>query len=69
VFTKEQLFALYRAERAGGAERERVLREQRLLDANGQEVPARIKAYEAALQQYADRDPEGWAAFVESIPE
>lgn len=68
VFNREQLFEIYRAEQAGGAERERVLRAHRLLDQGGQEVPARVKAYEAALQQYASRDPEGWAAFVETLP-
>ena len=68
VFSKEQLFELYRAEQKGGAERERVLREHRLLDQGGQEIPARVKAYEAALQQYARNDPEGWSDFVETLP-
>lgn len=69
VFSREQLFELYRAEQAGGAERDRVLREHRLIDATGQEVPSRVKAYLAALQQYAKNDPEGWSAFVETLPE
>lgn len=69
VFTREQLFELYRAERMGDPERARVLRLNGLLDASGQEVPARVRAYEAALQQYATNDPQGWSEFVETLPE
>lgn len=69
VFSKEQLFQIYRAEQAGGAERDRVFADLRLMDAAGQEIPTRVKAYQAALQQYAKNDPEGWSAFVESLPE
>lgn len=67
LFTKEQLFELYRAEQAGGAERTKVLHKHRLLDAEGNESPKRVAAYEDALERYASGDPEGWADFVQSL--
>ncbi|RMG16616.1 MAG: hypothetical protein D6731_05775 [Planctomycetota bacterium] len=68
MFTREQLFAIYAAEARGGAEAERVLREQRLVDANGNPIPARQAAYERALRRYAEADPAGWSAFLETLP-
>ncbi len=68
VFSRAEVEALFRAERAGGAERDRALRAARLVDAQGREVAARVAAYERALETLAREDPEGWAAFVETLP-
>ena len=68
VFSKDELFEIYAAELAGGEAREAALREHRLIDAQGREVPARARAYERALQQYAQGDPAGWSAFLEGLP-
>ena len=67
LFTKDQLFEVYRAEQAGGAERTKVLRKHRLLDAEGSENRRRVEAYEDAIRRYASGDPEGWADFVQSL--
>jgi hypothetical protein len=67
-FTREQLFAIYRAEQAGGREQDRVWREERLIEGQGQRNEARIEAYERALQAYSGGDPAGWSEFVESLP-
>ncbi|MEZ6185169.1 MAG: hypothetical protein R3F62_09195 [Planctomycetota bacterium] len=67
LFSKEQLFEIYRAEHQGGAERTRVLRAHKLLDAEGSENRRRIEAYEDAIGRYAQGDPEGWADFVQSL--
>lgn len=69
LFTKEQLFEIYGAEQRGGAERTKVLRKHRLLDAEGEENRKRVAAYEDALKRYASGDPEGWADFVQSLTE
>ena len=69
LFTKEQLFEIYGAEQRGGAERTKVLRKHRLLDAEGAENRKRVAAYEDALKRYASGDPEGWADFVQSLTE
>jgi len=68
VFGVEEVQAIYAAEQAGEPRRGEVLRRHRLVDAAGAEVPARVEAYERALQRYAQEDPAGWSAFVESLP-
>jgi len=68
IFTREELFAIYAAYMDDDeAARERVLREHRLIDATGAEDPARVQAYDRALKRYAERDPDGWAEFVDSL--
>ena len=69
IFTKEQLFAIYRGELTGGEARKAALAKNRLIDKAGNDVPLRVKAYERALKQYAERDPEGWSAFLETLPQ
>lgn len=69
IFTKEQLFDIYRGEQQGGAERKAALAKNRLIDASGNEVPSRVKAYERALRQYAEKDPDGWSSFLETLPQ
>lgn len=65
VFSQEELFEIYAAYQAEDGRE--VLRKHRLVDAEGKEQPTRVKAFDAALETYAKRDPEGWAAFVESL--
>ncbi len=67
VFSVADVHAIYAAEQAGEPRRSEVLREHRLLDAQGREVPARVEAYERALQRLASEDPAGWSAFVERL--
>lgn len=68
VFGVAEVQELYAAEQAGEPARTDVLTRHRLLDASGAEVPARVEAYERALQRYAQEDPEGWSSFVDSLP-
>lgn len=75
VFTREEVFELFRAEHVAGAdptpaneaERKRLLAKHRLVDDEGREVIARMRAYDRAVQALAE-DTEAWAAFVESLP-
>lgn len=67
VFSVADVQAIYAAEQAGEPRRSAALREHRLLDAQGREVPARVEAYERALQRLASEDPAGWSAFVERL--
>lgn len=76
VFTREQVYEIYRAESPCGlpgatdadrAERDRVLRKHELIDSDGDEVPARVRAYERALETLA-KDEEAWAEFVKTLP-
>jgi len=69
VFSKDDLFEIYAAEAAGGEKKTAAYKRHRLLDASGQPVTAREEAYERALKTYATQDREGWAKFVESLPE
>ena len=69
IFTKEQLFEIYQGEQQGGAARKAVLAKNRLIDAAGSDVPLRVKAYERALKQYAEKDPDGWSSFLETLPQ
>ncbi len=68
IFSKEDLFAIYSAEQAGGEDRDAALKKHKLIDASGNDVPLRVKAYERALGDYATKDPEGWSAFLETLP-
>lgn len=75
VFTREEVHELFRAEHlaaadptpANEAERKRLLVKHRLVDDEGREVIARMRAYDRAVQALAE-DTEAWAAFVESLP-
>ncbi len=76
VFTKDEVLAIYRAEHAAGlpgateaakAERGRLLRQHKLIDADGDDIPARVGAYERALEALA-KDEASWAEFVETLP-
>lgn len=76
IFTKEQVLAIFRAEYAAGlpdakpeakAERDQVLLQHGLIEADGDEVPARVGAYERAVEALA-KDSERWAEFVETLP-
>jgi hypothetical protein len=68
VFSKEELFEIYAAYQEDDAtKRNEVLRKHRLVDANGKEQAVRVKAFDQALQTYAERDPEGWAVYVDSL--
>lgn len=68
VFSKDELLEIYAAEASGdAARRDAALRKHRLIDAAGQEVPARVQAYERALQRLAAADPEGWSKTLESL--
>ncbi|HBP21514.1 MAG TPA: hypothetical protein DEA08_27475 [Planctomycetes bacterium] len=70
VFSKDELFAIYRAYQTPDAEASRaLLRKHRLIDPDGKEVAARVAAYDRALERYADLDREGWSAFIESLNE
>lgn len=70
VFSKEELFAIYRAYLTPDAQASRaLLRKHRLVDQDGKEVAARVAAYDRALERYADLDRAGWSAFVESLNE
>lgn len=70
VFSKDELFAIYRAYQTPEAEASRaLLRKHRLIDQDGKEVAARVAAYDRALERYADLDRAGWSAFVESLSE
>ena len=69
IFSKEDLFEIYAAEAAGGEKKAAAYKKHRLVDASGQPVTAREEAYERALKQFASKDREGWAKFVESLPE
>lgn len=79
VFTKEEVLEIYRAEHAAGlpgspdvvkaaqAERDKVLRAHKLIDADGDPIAARSGAYERALEALA-KDEASWAEFVETLP-
>lgn len=75
IFSRDEVLELFRAEHAAGAdpspeteaERRRVLMKHRLLDDEGREVIARMRAYDRAVQALAE-DAEAWAAFVETLP-
>jgi hypothetical protein len=69
IFTREQVFEIYRGEQQGGAARKAVLARHRLIDAAGNDVPLRVKAYERALKQFAEKDPDGWSSFLETLPQ
>jgi hypothetical protein len=69
LFSRDEVLAIYTAEVHGGAEKDAALLEHRLVDAHGAEVPTRARAYERAIQTLAEKDPDGWAAFVESLQE
>lgn len=78
VFTREEVLDLFRLEHAVGAApsaaaaevaeaaRLRAFKQHRLVDDEGREVPARVRAYERAVQALA-QDAEGWSAFVDSL--
>jgi TolA-binding protein len=67
LFTNADLFELYAAEQQGGDVRAAALKKHKLVDGAGKPVPARQAAYERALKAYASGDPEGWAAFLETL--
>lgn len=75
IFSREEVLELFRAEHAAGAdptpaneaERRRLFTKHRLIDEEGREVIARVRAYDRAVQALAE-DAEAWAAFVESLP-
>jgi hypothetical protein len=75
VFTREEVLEIFRAEHVAGAdptpaneaERKRLLVKHRLVDEEGREVIARMRAYDRAVQALAE-DTEAWATFVESLP-
>jgi hypothetical protein len=75
IFSREEVLELFRAEHAAGAEptpaheaeRRRLFTKHRLIDEEGREVVARVRAYDRAVQALAE-DAEAWAAFVESLP-
>lgn len=64
IFTRTDVEELFAAERAGGDARQGALRKHGLIDARGQEVPGRVRAYERALQTLAEKDPAGWSDFL-----
>lgn len=74
IFTREEVLELFRAEHRAGAHpskeseaaRLRVFKKHRLIDDEGREVPARVRAYERAVQALAE-DAEAWSEFVESL--
>lgn len=75
IFSRDEVLELFRAEHAAGAdptpeneaERRRLFTKHRLIDEEGREVIARVRAYDRAVQALAE-DAEAWAAFVESLP-
>jgi hypothetical protein len=74
VFTREEVLELFRAEHAAGARpskdaeaaRLRAFKRHRLVDDEGREVPARMRAYERAVQTLAE-DADAWSEFVDSL--
>jgi hypothetical protein len=69
LFSKSELFALYKAQMADPKDADaKALRvKHRLIDAAGKPVKARQEAFQRALKTYAERDPEGWSEFVQSL--
>lgn len=74
VFTRDEVLELFRVEHAAGArpskeaeaERLRAFKKHRLVDDEGREVAARMRAYERAVQALAE-DADAWSEFVESL--
>lgn len=69
LFSKDELFDLYRAQMQGPEDpaSKELLTKHRLIDAAGQPVKARQEAYQRALKRFAERDPQGWSEFVDSL--
>ncbi|MGE0712383.1 MAG: hypothetical protein AB7N76_33020 [Planctomycetota bacterium] len=68
LFSKDELFAIYRAyQRPDDAASGELLRKHRLVDASGQAVATRVEAYKRALKRFAEKDPKGWSQFIESL--
>lgn len=69
LFRRSELFSLYKAQMAGAkdADAKALLVKHRLIDAAGKPVKARQEAFQRALKTYAQRDPEGWSEFVQSL--
>lgn len=69
LFSRSELFTLYKAQmaEASDAEAQAVLKKHRLIDAGGKPVKARQEAFQRALKTYAERDPEGWSEFIQSL--
>lgn len=67
LFDKDMLFEIYRGDMQGGEAKLAAHKKHRLADKDGKPLAARIDAYKRALQRYAEGDPEGWSAFLESL--
>ncbi len=74
VFSRDEVLELFRAEHAAGARpsketeaaRLRAFKKHRLVDDEGREVAARMRAYERAVQALAE-DVDAWSEFVDSL--
>ena len=69
LFSKEELFALYRAKMAPANDAPAIalLKKHRLIDAEGKPVKARQEAFQRSLKTYAERDKDGWSEFVDGL--
>lgn len=69
LFSKDELFALYRAKMAPETDPAAIalLKKHRLIDDEGKPVKARRDAFQRSLQTYAERDKDGWSEFIEGL--